>query len=102
MNGVGNQLLACTGFTPDQDRGVPFGDQAGLIEYTAHHGRTPNHVFKAELMAHGSPQQIALFARAGAMIGALKIPTAITQEGGYNVDMIGTLLERFLHGWASA
>lgn len=42
------------------------------------------------------------FARAGAMIGALKLPTAITQEGGYNVDLIGTLLERFLNGWASA
>jgi acetoin utilization deacetylase AcuC-like enzyme len=42
------------------------------------------------------------FARAGAMIGALKLPTAITQEGGYNVDLIGTLLERFLNGWAAA
>ena len=36
------------------------------------------------------------FARAAQMIGALKLPTAITQEGGYNVDVIGTLLERFL------
>lgn len=42
------------------------------------------------------------FARAGAMIGALKLPTAITQEGGYNVDVIGTLLERFLTGWGAA
>lgn len=42
------------------------------------------------------------FARAGAMIGALKLPTAITQEGGYNVDTIGTLLKRFLIGWSSA
>ncbi|HWT09931.1 MAG TPA: histone deacetylase family protein [Roseomonas sp.] len=42
------------------------------------------------------------FARAGAMIGGLKIPTAITQEGGYNVEKIGTLLERFLTGWAAA
>jgi acetoin utilization deacetylase AcuC-like enzyme len=42
------------------------------------------------------------FARAGAMIGALKLPTAIVQEGGYNVDLIGTLLERFLTGWAAA
>ena len=42
------------------------------------------------------------FARAGAMIGGLKIPTAITQEGGYNVEMIGTLLERFLTGWNNA
>lgn len=42
------------------------------------------------------------FARAGAMIGGLKIPTAITQEGGYNVEKIGMLLERFLNGWASA
>jgi hypothetical protein len=36
------------------------------------------------------------------MIGALNLPTAITQEGGYNVDLIGTLLERFLTGWSEA
>ena len=42
------------------------------------------------------------FAKAGAMIGGLKIPAAITQEGGYNVETIGTLLERFLNGWARA
>jgi acetoin utilization deacetylase AcuC-like enzyme len=42
------------------------------------------------------------FAKAGAMIGGLGLPTAITQEGGYNVDMIGTLLERFLTGWGDA
>ena len=36
------------------------------------------------------------FARAGAAIGALKLPAAIVQEGGYNVDVIGTLLRRFL------
>jgi acetoin utilization deacetylase AcuC-like enzyme len=42
------------------------------------------------------------FARAGSMIGALRLPTVITQEGGYNVDVIGTLLERFLTGWSAA
>lgn len=42
------------------------------------------------------------FAKAGAMIGGLHLPTAITQEGGYNVDLIGTLLERFLAGWGDA
>jgi acetoin utilization deacetylase AcuC-like enzyme len=36
------------------------------------------------------------FARAGAEIGALCLPTAIIQEGGYNVSVIGTLLTRFL------
>ena len=39
------------------------------------------------------------FARAGERIAALNIPTAITQEGGYNVEVIGTLLERFLGAW---
>ena len=29
----------------------------------------------------------------------LGLPTAIVQEGGYNVDVIGTLLERFLGAW---
>ncbi len=42
------------------------------------------------------------FARAAQMIGALKLPTAITQEGGYNVEVIGTLLERFLGAWGAA
>jgi len=39
------------------------------------------------------------FARAGAMIAGLGLPTAIVQEGGYNVEVIGTLLERFLSAW---
>ena len=36
------------------------------------------------------------FARAGAMIAAAGLPTAIIQEGGYNTTLIGTLLARFL------
>jgi acetoin utilization deacetylase AcuC-like enzyme len=36
------------------------------------------------------------FARAGAAIGAARLPTAIVQEGGYNVDVIGDLLARFV------
>lgn len=39
------------------------------------------------------------FARAGAAIGALRLPTAIVQEGGYNVAVIGTLLQRFIGGF---
>lgn len=39
------------------------------------------------------------FARAGAAIGALRLPTAIVQEGGYNLSVIGTLLVRFLGGF---
>jgi acetoin utilization deacetylase AcuC-like enzyme len=42
------------------------------------------------------------FARAGAAIGALHRPTAIVQEGGYNLTLIGTLLERFLAGFGRA
>ncbi|MEO6782218.1 MAG: histone deacetylase family protein, partial [Bradyrhizobium sp.] len=41
------------------------------------------------------------FARAGEIIGALHLPTAIVQEGGYNVDVIGDLLERFLEGFGA-
>jgi acetoin utilization deacetylase AcuC-like enzyme len=40
------------------------------------------------------------FARAGAAIGALRLPTAIVQEGGYNVDVLGGLLTRFLSAFA--
>jgi acetoin utilization deacetylase AcuC-like enzyme len=39
------------------------------------------------------------FARAGAAIGAARQPTAIVQEGGYNVGLLGTLLTRFLGGF---
>ena len=39
------------------------------------------------------------FARAGAAIGGLRLPTAICQEGGYNVDILGQLLNRFLTGF---
>ena len=42
------------------------------------------------------------FARAGAMIGALKLPTTITQEGGYNTAVLGPLLARFLGAWGNA
>ena len=40
------------------------------------------------------------FARAGAAIGGLRLPAAIVQEGGYNLDVIGGLLQRFLAAYA--
>jgi acetoin utilization deacetylase AcuC-like enzyme len=40
------------------------------------------------------------FARAGAAIGGLKPPTVLVQEGGYNVALLGTLLTRFVEGFA--
>ncbi len=39
------------------------------------------------------------FARAGAAIGGLRLPTAIVQEGGYAVGELGRLLGRFLDGF---
>ena len=39
------------------------------------------------------------FARAATAIAATGLPAAIIQEGGYNVDIIGGLLERTLGGW---
>ena len=39
------------------------------------------------------------FARAGAAIAALALPTVIVQEGGYNVALLGRLLTRFLDGF---
>jgi acetoin utilization deacetylase AcuC-like enzyme len=41
------------------------------------------------------------FARAGAEIGTLRLPTAIVQEGGYNLSVIGTLLKRFMGGFCN-
>ncbi|MGX8014209.1 histone deacetylase family protein (plasmid) [Mesorhizobium sp. ORM8.1] len=42
------------------------------------------------------------FANAGEAIGKLGLPTAIVQEGGYNLETIGGLLERFLDAFAVA
>jgi acetoin utilization deacetylase AcuC-like enzyme len=39
------------------------------------------------------------FARAGAAIAAIGLPAAIVQEGGYNTEVIGSLLTRFLAEW---
>ena len=39
------------------------------------------------------------FARAGAAIAAMRLPTAIVQEGGYNTAVLGGLLARFLGEW---
>jgi acetoin utilization deacetylase AcuC-like enzyme len=41
------------------------------------------------------------FARAGERIAALRLPAAIVQEGGYNVDVIGRLLQRFLTAYGA-
>jgi acetoin utilization deacetylase AcuC-like enzyme len=39
------------------------------------------------------------FARAGQAIGRIGLPTAICQEGGYNCEVMGDLLARFLSGF---
>lgn len=39
------------------------------------------------------------FARAGEAVGALGLPTAIVQEGGYAVEALGRLLRRFIEGF---
>lgn len=39
------------------------------------------------------------FARAGERVAGLELPTAIVQEGGYNVDALPGLLARFLGPW---
>jgi len=39
------------------------------------------------------------FAQAGERIGGLNIPTAIIQEGGYNTELLGALLARFIIGF---
>jgi len=41
------------------------------------------------------------FARAAERIAALRLPIAIIQEGGYNTDTMGTLLQRFLTAYAA-
>ncbi|HKM62989.1 MAG TPA: histone deacetylase family protein [Acidisphaera sp.] len=39
------------------------------------------------------------FARAGEAVAALRLPAALVQEGGYNVQVIGDLLTHFLAPW---
>ncbi|MBV8914108.1 MAG: histone deacetylase family protein [Acetobacteraceae bacterium] len=41
------------------------------------------------------------FARAGERIGQLRLPACLVQEGGYNIEMLGTLLGRFLAAYAA-
>lgn len=41
------------------------------------------------------------FSRAAEILAALRLPTVIVQEGGYNTEVIGGLLERFLTAWES-
>ncbi len=40
------------------------------------------------------------FARAGEQIATLRLPAAIVQEGGYNTELLGVLLRRFLAAYA--
>ena len=42
------------------------------------------------------------FGRAGEAIAALNLPTVLVQEGGYNVDVIGGLLQRFMTGFGGS
>jgi len=40
------------------------------------------------------------FARAGAAVAGFGVPAVLVQEGGYNIDLLGRLLGRFLDGFA--
>ena len=56
--------------------------------------------FGADTLSSDPISQLALttddFGQMGAMIAALKLPTAIIMEGGYAVDDIGTALSNFV------
>jgi acetoin utilization deacetylase AcuC-like enzyme len=41
------------------------------------------------------------YRRVGELVGALKLPTVVVQEGGYMVDAIGPALDRFVQGFLS-
>lgn len=41
------------------------------------------------------------FSRAGEKVGSLRLPTAVVQEGGYNIDALGLLLTRFISGFGA-
>ena len=38
------------------------------------------------------------FRAAGRALGALRLPTVVVQEGGYDLDAIGALVHEFLTG----
>ena len=48
-----------------------------------------------------SPLQVSVegYARAGALLGRMAIPTVIVQEGGYDLGALGELVARFLDGF---
>ena len=61
-------------------------------------------VMFSELAVCGYPpadllEKPSFVTRAGEAIGSLGLPTAIVQEGGYNIDVIGMLLQRFMQGF---
>ncbi len=60
VDGVGDEFLAGAGFATQQDRGVPFGDHAHLVEHPAHRRRTADDVVEAVLVAHRAAQAVAL------------------------------------------
>jgi acetoin utilization deacetylase AcuC-like enzyme len=39
------------------------------------------------------------FAKAGSLIAGMDLPTAIVQEGGYHLPLIGRCVRTFLDGW---
>jgi len=41
------------------------------------------------------------FARAAGRIAALRLPAVIVQEGGYNTETLGALLQGFLSAYAA-
>ncbi len=94
---------------------LPFGSPDAAWLAAVQHGIAAVQAFKAEALVvslgfdaseHEPLNALNVtaegFARAGALIGALKLPSAIVQEGGYNVDLLGPLLQRFLTGWSEA
>ena len=91
---------------------LPFGSGDGAWLEAIGHGAEAARRFGAEALVvplgfdaseHEPLAALAVtpdgFARAGAALAGLRLPTAITQEGGYNVELLGPLLARFLTGW---
>jgi acetoin utilization deacetylase AcuC-like enzyme len=74
-----------------------------LVEWVQHDGATALIVSLGVDAAAGDPEsplQVGEtgFRRAGALLGEAKLPTVLVQEGGYDLDTIGTLVREVLLG----
>ena len=99
VDGVGDQLLAGTGFTAQQDGRIPFGNHADLVEHAAHGGRAADDIIETILMADRTAQAVAFFDQR--FLFALDIEgkaNAVADQVGHHLDKARAFIEQAVVG----